>query len=148
MASDGWWLVNPGFKDLNDPAQFGDPFVAWGRKLMQDNGIDPKASSSFSTGIFFAWPLIQTWAVAGQLPGGLTRANVILAVRALEMTHPGYLSGVRLHLDGNKDAYVAEGGVFQQWDGGKQLWVVKPPVVDLDGKSKPCAWDATAAVCK
>lgn len=148
MSADAWWLVNPGFKDLNDPAQFSDPWVAWARDLMQKNGIDPKMSSSFSTGIYYAWPLIQTWAIAGQLPGGLTRANEILATRALEMTHPAYLPGVKLHLDGNKDAYVAEGGVFQQWDGRGQIWVVKPPVVDLDGKSKPCAWDTSTATCK
>jgi branched-chain amino acid transport system substrate-binding protein len=147
-ASEGWWLVNPGFKDLNDPAQFSDPFVAWSRDLMAKANIDPKLSSSFSTGIFYAWPLMQVWAIAGQLQGGLTRANVILAARSLDMTHPGYLPGVRLHLDGNRDAYVAEAGIFQQWDATKQLWVVKPPVVDLDGKSKPCAWDAAAAVCK
>ena len=147
-ASEGWWLVNPGFKDFNDPAQFTDPFVAWARKLMQDNGIDPKASSSFSTGLIFAWPLIQTWAIAGKLKGGLTRANELIASRTLQMTHPGYLPGVKLHLNGNTDAFSTEAGVFQQWDATGQIWVVKPPVIDLDGKSKPCAWDLATASCK
>jgi branched-chain amino acid transport system substrate-binding protein len=148
MAADGWWLMNPAFKDFNDPAQFGDPFVAWARDLMQKNGIDPKMSSSFGTGILFTWPLVQTWAIAGQLPGGLTRANAILAARALDMTHAGHLPGVRLHLSGNRDAYAAEAGVFQQWDAAGQIWVVKGSVIDLDGKSKPCAWDKAAAVCR
>jgi branched-chain amino acid transport system substrate-binding protein len=148
MAADGWWLVNPAFKDFNDPAQFGDPFVAWARDLMLSNGIDPKASSSFGTGILYSWPLIQVFRIAGDLEGGLNRSNMILATRALEMTHPGYLPGVKLHLNGNVDGFVQEAGAFQQWDGANQVWVIKGEVIDLDGKSKPCAWDASAGVCR
>ena len=148
MAADGWWLMNPAFKDFNDPSQFSDPWIAWGREVMAGAGLDPKLSSSFGTGLLYGWPLVQVLRIAGDLDGGLNRANMILAARALDMTHPGYLPGVKMRLNGNKDGYAEEAGVFQQWDGANQIWVVKGKVIDLDGKSKNCAWDAGAGVCR
>jgi len=63
------------------------------------------------------------------------------------MTHPMFIDGVRFHMDGNKDAYFIEGGQYQQWDSAQQTWVPKSKVIDLDGQSKNCAWNATAGVC-
>ena len=147
-AADGWWLMNPAFKDYNDPAQFGDAYVAWARQLMQSNGIDSKLSSSFGNGFNYAWGMVQAIRIAGELNGGLNRSNLILATRSLDMTNPVYLPGIRFHLDGNRDGFAQEGGVFQQWDAANQVWVVKGNVIDLDGKSRVCAWDASAAVCR
>jgi hypothetical protein len=54
---------------------------------------------------------------------------------------------MRMHLDGAKDAYIIEAGVFQRWDAAKQTYVTQGSVIDLDGKSKPCAWDQAAGAC-
>jgi ABC-type branched-subunit amino acid transport system substrate-binding protein len=147
-AANGWWLVNPGFKDFNDPSQFSDAYVAWGRDLMTSHGLDPKASSSYANGFPYAFGVTQALQIAGQLDGGLTRSNYILAIRSLDMTNPYYLPGIRFHLNGNKDAFLEEGGMYQQWDSLKQIWVTKGKVIDLDGKSKNCAWDSSAGTCR
>jgi hypothetical protein len=63
------------------------------------------------------------------------------------MTPPMMLPGMRLHLDGAKDPYIIEAGVFQRWDAARQTYVTQGSVIDLDGKSKPCAWDQAAGAC-
>jgi hypothetical protein len=71
-ASIGWWQVNAGSKDINDPSQFSDPFIAWARDQLNAKGIDPKSSSTLGSGIYFAWSWVQALQIAGQLEGGLT----------------------------------------------------------------------------
>jgi branched-chain amino acid transport system substrate-binding protein len=147
-ASNGWWQVNAGTKELNDPSQLNDPFIAFAREKLQAAGIDPKSSSTLGSGISFSWAWIQALLIAGELDGGLTRSNLILAVHSLNMTHPYLLPGIQINVDGNKDAYFTEGGAFQKWDVAKQSWVIQGNVIDLSGRSRNCAWDAANSVCK
>ncbi|MEA3214571.1 MAG: branched-chain amino acid transport system substrate-binding protein [Acidimicrobiia bacterium] len=147
-ASNGWWLLNPGAKDFKDPTQVNDAYVKWGRQLLQGAGLNPDASSNFGAGFGYGWPMVQFLIMAGQLPGGLTRTNLILVQRAVDMTDPYNLPGLRLHMDGNKDSYFVEGGVFQKFDSVKQSWVSQGNVIDLDGKSSNCAWDQSAGICR
>jgi branched-chain amino acid transport system substrate-binding protein len=146
-ASNGWWVVNPAAKDIKDPLQANDPFIKWARDLLTSAGIDPNTSSSLGTGFNYGWPMVQFLQIAGQLNGGLTRTNLIIAQRAIDMTHPYLLPGVRFHMDGNKDAYFAEGGIYQKWDSAKQAYVPQGQVIDLDGKSSLCAWNQASATC-
>jgi hypothetical protein len=146
-ASNGWWVVNPAAKDIKDPLQADDPFIKWARGLLQGAGIDPNVSSSLGTGFNYGWPMVQFLQIAGQLDGGLTRTNMMLAQRAIDMTHPYLLPGVRLHMDGNKDAYFAEGAIYQQWDSAKQAYIPQGKVLDLDGKSSLCAWSQATSTC-
>jgi branched-chain amino acid transport system substrate-binding protein len=148
MAGDGWWMASPGMKDLEDPSLQDDPFIKWAREQYQAQGIDPKASANLGVGLNYGWPFVQTLAIAGDLDGGLTRSNYILALRSFDMTGPMQPPGLRMHMDGLKDAYMIEGGVFQKWDAAKQVWVNQGGVIDLDGKSKICAWDPSTSVCK
>jgi hypothetical protein len=71
-----------------------------------------------------------------------------LALRSIDMTSPMPLQGIRLHMDGFNDGYAIEAGIFQKWDSAKQSYVNQGNVIDLDGKAKLCAWDASAATCK
>src|SRR5215218_4517637 len=73
-ASNGWLIVGGGFKDFNADALSSDPFVAWGRKLLADNGYDYKKSGSYGQGFYFGWIWTQSLIVAGELEGGLTRS--------------------------------------------------------------------------
>ncbi len=67
-ASNGWYIVGGGFKDFNADALSGDPFVAWGRKFLADNGMDYKLSGNFGQGFFYSWIMSQIldyrWRVA------------------------------------------------------------------------------------
>ena len=147
-ASNGWWIVNGGAKDINDPNQLSDPFVAWGRQLLQSHGVDPASSGSLGSGFGFAEPMVQALQIAGALPGGLTRSNLILAIRSMDYTSPWALPGILFNMNGNKDAYPTEGGIFQKYNSAKQVWESQGKVIDLSGQSKDCAWDQSTGVCK
>jgi branched-chain amino acid transport system substrate-binding protein len=148
MAGDGWWILSPGLKDMRDTAFDNDPYVMWLKTEMKARGLDPQASSNLSGGINYGFPVVQALIVAGELPGGVTRSNFQLALRSFDMTSPMLLPGIRAHMDGLKDAYMVEGGVFQKWDAAKQTWVNQGNVFDLDGKAKLCAWDQSNGTCQ
>ena len=95
-----------------------------------------------------AFPVVQALAIAGQLDGGITRTNLMLALRSMDMTAPMLLPGLRLHMDGLNDAYIVEGGIFQRWDAAKQTYVNQGNVINLEGKAKLCAWDQSTSACK
>jgi len=147
-AGDGWWILSPGLKDMADPTFQTDPYVMWLRGAMQAKGINPDSSVYLSGGINYGFPVVQALAIAGQLDGGVTRTNFQLALRSMEMTSPMLLPGLRLHMDGLKDAYMVEGGIFQKWDAAKQTYVNQGDVINLDGKAKLCAWDQATSTCK
>jgi branched-chain amino acid transport system substrate-binding protein len=147
-AANGWWQVNPGTKEINDPNQFGDPFIAWARDMLTSQGIDPKSSSTLGSGIYYGWSWVQALITAGMLDGGLTRTNLALVTHAMEMTHPYQLPGIGFNVNGDKDSYYAEGAVFQRWDSTKQGWEKQGAVIDLSGKSKNCPYDPSTGLCK
>jgi branched-chain amino acid transport system substrate-binding protein len=147
-ASNGWWIVNGGAKDLTAPNYDNDYFAKFFREGLAANGIDYHASGSLGSGYYFAWTMIQTLEIAGQLDGGLTRTNLILALRSMDMTHPALLPGIQFNMNGNADAYLIEGGIYQKYDSATQAWVDEGKPIDLSGKSKNCAWDQNAGVCK
>jgi hypothetical protein len=147
-VSDGWWIVGGGVKDFNSAENDDDPFIAWGRDLLSEAGYDYHTSGSFGSGFAFAWPMVQALQIAGDLEGGLTRPNLILALRALDMTNPNMLPGVKFNMDGNADAYFVEGSDIARYDSAAQAWKGDGPIIELSGRSKPCAFDQAAAICR
>ncbi len=148
MASNGWWIFNPGTKDIKDDTIADDPWIKFTRDLLTKRGIDPMASSTLGAGFYYAWPFIQSVLIAQELDGGLTRANLIVAHRSLDMTPPTHVWGIRTRMNGNKDAFLNEGGNFAKFDAAKQQWVPEGQLFDLDGKSSNCAWDQSVSACK
>ena len=146
--SDGWYIVGGGFKDFNAEALSNDPFVAWGRKQLAANGLDYKLSGSFGQGYWFGWVWTQNLIIAGELDGGLTRSNFVLAQRAFEGTSPVHLPGIRINMSGNKDSFFLEGSDLSIWDSAKQEWVLEGNVIELSGKTKNCTWDTASLSCK
>ncbi|MFN0029522.1 MAG: ABC transporter substrate-binding protein [Acidimicrobiales bacterium] len=147
-AVDGWYIVNGGQKDLISPAFEADPYVLFARKQLADAGFDYKTSGSFGSGYTFGWPIFQALQIASDLPGGLTRSNLVLAIRAMDMTHPILLEGIKFNMNGTKDAYMIEGGVFQKRDAKGDKWVSEGSIIDLSGKSANCVWDVSVSTCK
>ncbi|MEZ5262203.1 MAG: hypothetical protein R2755_10610 [Acidimicrobiales bacterium] len=148
MASDGWWIFNPGIKDIKDESLREDVWISFIRDLVTKDGLDPDSSSSLGAGFSYAWPFVQSVLIAQELDGGLTRANLIVAHRSIDMTPPTHLWGLRSSLNGNKDAFIIEGGNFAQFDAAKQTWVQASDLIDLNGKSSNCAWDQSVSACK
>ncbi|MPY92589.1 MAG: ABC transporter substrate-binding protein [Acidimicrobiia bacterium] len=146
-SADAWWVVNGGGVDLEDPNQFDDAFVAFARELIESAGLDPDAPGDYGSGVGSGWLISQVLQIAGDLPGGLTRSNYLLAERTMDMTNPMLLEGMQLTMNGNADPYLFESGVLQTWDAAGQAWVNQGDPIDLSGRSEPCAWDGSKGVC-
>ena len=146
--SNGWHIVGGGYKDIVSSDSDNDPFMVWGRKLLADGGVDYKTSSNYGYGFFTAWLMTHTIMCAGDLPGGLSRTNLILCQRTLESTSPIHLEGIKVNMSGTKDAYYVEGSDLSIYDSSKQSWVIQGDLIELSGKSPLCPWDVTTSTCR
>jgi ABC-type branched-subunit amino acid transport system substrate-binding protein len=144
--ADGWLSTGGGMWDVRTEGAENDAWNVFVSKLLSDNGFDWRNSDQTNNGLFYGWYVPQALMVAGQLPGGLTRTNLITALRAMDMTHPNLLPGVQFNMDGNRDAFLVEGSDISHWDSAKHVWVVDS-VVDFSGSTKPCNWDPTTQHC-
>jgi branched-chain amino acid transport system substrate-binding protein len=147
-VSNGWWIMGGGVRDLGSTAEDGNPYIQWARQTLAASGIDYHASANFGLGFEYAFPIVQALRIAGELDGGLTRTNLMLALRTMDMTNPMLLPGVQFNLDGNKDGYFIEGSDISQFDSAKQQWVQQGPVIDLSGQSQNCAFDQATQTCR
>ncbi len=145
-ASDGWRVSGGGYVDFNATKNDGDAYISWARGELAKAGIDYKLSSLYGSGFNTSWGLMQAIQIAGELKGGLTRPNFIVALRTLDMTQPTLLTGIKFNMDGNKDAYFTEGSDISRWDSATQSWVVEG-IIDISGTTPPCAWSSASASC-
>ncbi len=76
----------------------------------------------------------------------MTRTNFILALRAFEGTSPVHLEGIKINMNGNKDAYFVEGTDLSKYNSAQQIWEIES-VIELSGKTTNCHWDTAAAKC-
>ncbi|MPY92302.1 MAG: ABC transporter substrate-binding protein [Acidimicrobiia bacterium] len=146
-AADGWLIVGGGVKDFNAEALDDDPYVAWARDMLAEQDVDYRSSGSIGVGFQYMWPLVQAVKLAGELEGGLSRTNLMLALRTMDMTHPTLVPGVGFNMHGADDAYFIEGSDISVWDSEQQVWVQEGEVIDVSGTSGTCAFDASTARC-
>ncbi|MDH5288940.1 MAG: hypothetical protein OEY41_02965, partial [Acidimicrobiia bacterium] len=80
----------------------------------------------------------------------VSRPNVMIASRMLDMTNPNLLEGIKYNMRAGEDAYPTEGSEFAQFDAVAQTWATDETlgIIELSGKSKPCAWDVNTSSCK
>ncbi len=139
-VGDGWYIVGGGVKTTTDPQYEDDAFVSWANELMAADGHDI-TDANFGTGFgMFAWAHVEALRIAAELPGGLTRSNLILALRGMDVNHPMALDGVKFAVDGNEDSYYIEGSDIAIYDAATGTWVQEGPPVDLNGSSSNCVW--------
>ena len=146
-SANDWWVVGGGGKDFNSSAYDTDPYIKWARDQMAAKGIDYKSSGSLGSGYSFGWAMWQGLEVASQLEGGLTRANLLVALRSMEMSNPVVLDGIKFNMNGNKDAYFIEGSEFAKYNAGTQIWEQQGAIIELSGKSSNCSWDQSIGNC-
>ena len=111
-GKDTYTILN--FKDPLDPANASDPIVVAYNDVMKKAGLDPTKSTYF-TGWIFGWYIVETFKEAASYKGGLNRANIMLAARAIQQTNPILFSGLTSKMDGLKDAYLTEGGQMEKY---------------------------------
>ena len=59
-----------------------------------------------------------------------------------------HLEGIKMNMNGNKDAYLLEGSDLSKYDAAKQQWVVQGNIIELSGKTQNCAWDTSVNACR
>ncbi len=138
-ASDGWMIVGGGIKDTTDAQYTGEAFIAWLNDNLDAAGLDPSNSLN-GTGYQFGYPFVEALRIANELPGGLNRANFILAVRSLSIYHPMLLDGIAAEFNGSADSYFVEGSDFSRFDEPTQTWQIEGEIVDVNGRSANCVW--------
>jgi branched-chain amino acid transport system substrate-binding protein len=149
-ASDGWWIVGGGAKDFtNAEMQENDVWVSFAVDLLEKGGKPIEGSASLGSGFLFSWPLVEALKIAAELPGGVSRPNLMVAARTLDMTNPNLLEGVHYNMAGNDDPYPTEGSEFAVYDAAAQAWVTQEDlgIIELSGKSAPCVWDQSTGSC-
>lgn len=138
-AADGWISVGSGFIDSTDPAVASEPFVEWMNGELAAARLDP---NFWLYGVGFGrngWVHMQVLQIAAELPGGLTRTNLMLAIRSLSMEHPLLYEGIDLVMNGTTDAFLVEGGEIAVFSFEEQRWIVDY-VVDANGQTPLCVW--------
>ena len=94
-------------KDVNDTEFKDDAFVKLFHATAKAQGLDD-SQSTYATGWVFAWYYVELLKLAATYQGGIDRANIMLAARALDKVMPLALTGVTNKMDGNNDGYLNE----------------------------------------
>ena len=139
-AADDWLIVGGGQKINTDPQYADDPYIAWSNSKLEEAGLDVSVGLYFTGFGFFAWQTVEVMRIANELPGGLSRTNLILASRGLDLKHPALIDGVKFAVNGNEDSYFIEGSDFSRYDAENETWLQEGGIVDLNGSSPNCAW--------
>jgi branched-chain amino acid transport system substrate-binding protein len=140
-VADGWLIVGGGAIATTDPQYADDPFVSFLNSELEAAGLDTSVGL-YGTGFgSFGWAHVEALRIAADLPGGLSRTNLLLALHGMDLSAPLLLEGLTFSVNGAEDAYFVEGSEFSQYDAANESWVQLGPAVDLNGSSPNCAWD-------
>ena len=148
-AGDGWWIVSPGVKDMKDPAFSQRPLrqVARGASCRR-RASTPTRPVNLGSGINYGFPVVQALAIAGQLDGGLTRTNFMLALRGHRH------DATRCCCRASRSTWTAtrtptssRAASSSSGTRPSRPTINQGNVIDLDGKSKLCAWNQATATC-
>ena len=149
----GWRIVNHGRKDNTDPTYSDDPFVSFVNARLKVDGTSPSSSTFrsrpewlYGLGYFYGYPYAEALRIAAELPGGLSRTNLMLAVRSLDIRHPMLVDGITFRFDGANDAYAIEGSSFDRLD--FRLWRTVGGIIDVDGETPNCNYDKDTERCR
>ena len=147
-ASDGWWVVGGGLRDLPSPAEDGNVYSEWARDLLTADGLRLQVVGLLRVGPGLRldpgpgaawWPARST--------AGSPAPTTLTALRAMDMTPAGYYPGIKANLSGNRDAFWIEGSELGRYDSAKQQFVQQGEIIDLSGQAKPCAWNQSTSTC-
>lgn len=147
QSADGWLIVGGGIVDTSDPQFFSSPFVAFVRKNLEDNGLDPD-SQLLATGYRHGYAYVEALRIASDLPGGLSRTNFMLAVRSLSIDHPLVIDGITTRFEGVWDAHFIEGSHFLQYSAADTEWHRIRPFLDVNQRTSRCSWDSKRDRCQ
>ena len=108
LTGDGAYLVQS-TTQINDPSVADAPFTKAYNEFLPTVGLDPK-TTTYAGGWQFGWAATEILKLASTYEGGLNRANVALAMRAMDQPLPLLLDGLSYKSFGTTDEYLFEGG--------------------------------------
>ena len=91
-------------------------------------------------GINYGWLQLQVLHLANELPGGLNRTNLLLAMWAADFEHPGLPAGTHWTINGPTDPVGQETITVQRWGPG-HTELEDVGIVSNEGNSPHCSWD-------
>lgn len=142
-AADGFLSLGGGWKVPNDPALADDIYMQWVNNTLAEAQVDI-AIGFFGSGFaYYGWAYVEALRIAAELDGGLSRSNLIIAQRALQLDHPALQPGIRFAMDGSNDGYFVEGSVVDVFDAQTGVWNSTGTVLDLNQLTPNCHWDGT-----
>jgi len=142
-AGQGYLAVDGGLKATNDPVYQDDVFVEFINGILSDAGIEDETGLAGIGAGQYAWTYVEALRIAAELEGGLTRTNLLLAVRNLELRHPMVLAGITFAAEGADDAFFIEGARMSRYSAGTATWEPETLVVDLNRATPNCTWDGS-----
>ncbi|MEM9891304.1 MAG: ABC transporter substrate-binding protein [Actinomycetota bacterium] len=140
-AADGVLVVGGGIRSLDDPSLADDTFATFARQRLDDAGLESQQSLVAIGFAHYGWAHVEALRLAADLPGGLTRSNLVLALRNLDLQHPMLFDGVRFSTQGARDGFVIEGAEVSRYDAEARGWFQEGLAIDLNGTSPSCTWD-------
>ena len=123
-GSSGWLSVS------FDPRDLADVGGSYGARLRDSSRNSdghpwlegPNSKASYA----WAWLQVELLRIASELPGGLNRPNLLLAMWSADLRPPHHQPGVRYQLDGFDDPEPIEPTVIEHWDAERREWVPHP----------------------
>lgn len=141
-AADDALMLDGNVKSTVNPRFENDPFVRRINEILDDSGVDSTNPLAGTGAGLLGWTLVETLRIASELPGGLTRSNLAIAQRTLDLEHPYLVDGVQFATRGLDDAFLLEASELSRFDASQAAWVVDPIVVDINGGTPNCSWTA------
>ncbi|MCP3991884.1 MAG: ABC transporter substrate-binding protein [Actinomycetia bacterium] len=138
---DGFYVIGSGVKSTVDPLFADEPFIRFVDHELRLAGLDPAATLAGVGFAQYGWAHVEVLRLASELPGGLSRSNLVLALRSLDLQHPMLLDGVRFSTNGRRDGYPIEGAEASRYDAEAGAWFQQGATLDLNGSTPRCEWD-------
>ncbi len=130
LTGNGAYLVQSATQ-VNDPTVADTPFAKAYYQFLPTIGMDPK-TTTYAGGWQFAWAATEVLKLASTYKGGLNRANIMLAQRAMDQPLPLLLPGLQYKTFGTTDEYLFEGGQVAKYNVSDPKAIGKfEPVGDL-----------------
>ncbi|MFV0525891.1 MAG: ABC transporter substrate-binding protein [Acidimicrobiales bacterium] len=140
-GAQGVVLVDGGVQALKDPAMVDQRFALVARTDLTAAGLDPDDPRAVAGYGEYGWAVVELLRVADALPGGLTRTNLAVALRRVDLEHPLLAPGIRFSTSGTDDAYPVEGGRVLAFQVDEDGWVPLGAPIDVNGATPPCRWE-------
>ena len=120
-TAEGWLSAPPGTRDLAMiPGPYGD-FLSESSRA--SDGIGWLEGSNSKSAYAWAWLQVELLRIAAELPGGLTRPNLLLAMWTADLRPPHHQPGVRYQLNGFDDPEPIETDTIERWNAEMAEWI-------------------------